>query len=166
MEEKQELSMVGQDEFRRVMSHFATGVTVVASRDRDGRRVGLTVNAFTSVSLDPPLVLVCIHKGADAHDPIREAGHFGLSFLRSCQEDVALRFSVDDSDVRFRDVETSTGDLGSPLIKGSLAWMECRVRDIHSGGDHSIFLGEVVGCGAEEDEPLLFFRGSLQGWTP
>jgi flavin reductase (DIM6/NTAB) family NADH-FMN oxidoreductase RutF len=157
--------MVGEEEFRRVMGHFATGVTVVASRDLDGKAVGLTVNAFTSVSLDPPLVLVCVHKEAEAHDPIREAGHFGVSFLGSGQADLALRFSVEDTDVRFRDVGTLSGSLGSPLIEGSLAWMECRLEEVHPGGDHSIFVGEVVACEAKEGDPLLFFRGSLNGWV-
>jgi flavin reductase (DIM6/NTAB) family NADH-FMN oxidoreductase RutF len=158
--------MVGEEEFRRVMGHFATGVTVVASRDEDGRAVGLTVNAFTSVSLDPPLVLVCIHQDAEAYDPIRNAGHFGVSILGSGQHDHALTFSEEDTDMRFRHVETLAGRLGSPLVEGSLAWMECKVGDVFPGGDHSIFVGEVVACGADAGDPLLFFRGTLSGWTP
>jgi flavin reductase (DIM6/NTAB) family NADH-FMN oxidoreductase RutF len=154
--------MVGEEKFRKVMGHFATGVTVVASRGPEGA-VGLTVNAFTSVSLDPPLVLVCLHKNADAHDPLIKAGHFGVSFLTAEQEDLALTFSRDDPHERFRGLEVAYGPLGSPLIRGALAWMECRVDEVFPGGDHFIITGEVVDCRAGDGDPLLFFRGSLRG---
>jgi flavin reductase (DIM6/NTAB) family NADH-FMN oxidoreductase RutF len=158
--------MVGEETFRRVMGHFATGVTIVASRSPEGEAVGLTVNAFTSVSLDPPLVLVCIHHEADAHDPLIEAGHFGLSFLKSDQGDLALRFSRDDPDQRFLDLDLMQGSLGSPILPDSLAWMECRVHGVFPGGDHSVILGEVVECDSNQGDPLIFFRGSLMGATP
>ena len=86
--------MVTEEKFRHVMGHFATGVTILASRDPGGEPVGLTVNAFTSVSLNPPLVLVCIHRDAEAHEPILRSGHFGLSFLGSDQEQLALTFAT------------------------------------------------------------------------
>lgn len=155
--------MVGQQEFRRVMGHFATGVTVVASRDPSGRPVGLTVNAFASVSLHPPLVLVCLHRKAHAHDPLLDAGHFGISILRSDQEDLALRFSRDGADIRFQDLPVRAGPLGSPLLAGALAWIECRIREVFPGGDHSIIVGEVMECIADQGDPLLFFRGKLGG---
>lgn len=158
--------MVGEEAFRRVMGHFATGVTVVASR-RGGREpVGLTVNAFTSVSLEPPLVLVCLHKEAQAHDPLLESGHFGVSFLGSNQEELALRFSRSQVEDRFAGVDVVEGPLGSPLISGALAWLECAVREVHPGGDHSIIVGEVVDCGVGMGDPLLFFRGRLMGLGP
>jgi flavin reductase (DIM6/NTAB) family NADH-FMN oxidoreductase RutF len=155
--------MVGQEKFRRVMGHFSTGVTVVASRKPDGEPVGLTVNAFTSVSLQPPLVLICIHQDADAHDPLLQAGHFGVSVLKAAQGDLALRFSRAAPADRFIDVGLVAGPLGSPLIQGSLAWMECSIRQVHPGGDHSIIVAEVMGCEAGEGDPLIFFRGSLMG---
>lgn len=158
--------MVGEEVFRRVMGHFATGVTVVASRGTDREPVGLTVNAFTSVSLEPPLVLVCVHRNAGAHDPLLDAGHFGVSFLGAHQEDLAMRFSRSDVEGRFRGVEIVDGPLGSPLILGALAWVECAVRGSYPGGDHSIIVGEVVDGGAGEGDPLLFFRGRLMGLGP
>lgn len=158
--------MIGQERFRDVMGHFATGVTVVASRSKEGRAVGLTVNAFTSVSLDPPLVLVCIHHRADAHDELVEAGHFGVSVLAKEQADLAVRFSADDARLRFRDLQVDEGALGSPLIQGALAWLECRVTHVHREGDHSIVVGEVVACEHRQGDPLLFFRGVLTDRSP
>ena len=158
--------MVSQEIFRSVMGHFATGVTVVASRASDGRPVGLTVNAFTSVSLDPPLVMVCIHKEADAHDPLLRAGHFGVSLLKAGQQELAVSFSEDDPEDRFRGLEVVDGPLGSPFLQGALAWIECEVTEVHSGGDHSIVLGKVEECEAREGDPLLFFRGDLADMKP
>lgn len=158
--------MVGQEKFRTVMGYFSTGVTVVASRTPDGDPVGLTVNAFTSVSLEPPTVLVSLHKEAAGHDPLLKAGHFGVSILSAEQQDLAYRFAEADPDERFLDLDVETGILGSPLIKGALAWLECRVQTVLPGGDHDIVLGEVVDCGGRQGDPLLFFRGSLQGMDP
>jgi 3-hydroxy-9,10-secoandrosta-1,3,5(10)-triene-9,17-dione monooxygenase reductase component len=158
--------MIGQEEFRTVMGHFSTGVTVVASRKPNGDRVGLTVNAFTSVSLEPPTVLVSLHKDAAGHDPLLEAGHFGVSILSARQHDLAYRFAEEDPEERFLGLDVEEGALGSPLIKGALAWLECRVQAVFPGGDHDIVLGEVVDCGAGKGDPLLFFRGSLQGMDP
>jgi flavin reductase (DIM6/NTAB) family NADH-FMN oxidoreductase RutF len=155
--------MVGQEKFRRVMGCFATGVTVVASRKPDGEPVGLTVNAFTSVSLEPPLILICLHREADAHDFLLQAGLFGVSFLKADHEELALRFSRADPTDRFRDSTVADGALGSPLVPGALAWMECRVRQVHPGGDHSIIVAEVVECEEGDGDPLLFFRGSMMG---
>lgn len=158
--------MIGQEKFRTVMGHFSTGVTVVASRKPSGDPVGLTVNAFTSVSLDPPTVLVSLHKDADGHDPLLAAGHFGVSILSAQQHEIAYRFSVEDPDNRFRELDFEEGALGSPLIKGALAWLECKVKEVFSGGDHDIVVGEVVDCGGSEGDPLLFFRGSLKEPNP
>ncbi len=158
--------MVGQKDFRRVMGHFATGVTVVASRKPSGEPVGLTVSAFTSVSLEPPLILICLHQDADAHDSLLQAGHFGVSILTADHEELALKFSRADPDDRFRDLTVVDGPLGSPLIQGALAWLECRVNQVSAGGDHSIIVAEVVECEAGLGDPLLFFRGALMGSKP
>jgi flavin reductase (DIM6/NTAB) family NADH-FMN oxidoreductase RutF len=155
--------MVGEEQFRSVMGHFATGITVVASRGADGKPVGLTVNAFTSVSLDPPLVLVCVHKQAEGHDAILAAGHFGVSILAEDQGDIAMVFSQEDPVSRFEGVQVRDGPLGSPILQGALAWIECRIEEVFPGGDHSIVLGRVVGCEAGDGEPVLFFRGALKG---
>jgi len=155
--------MVGEARFRRVMGHFATGITVVASRDHDGVPMGLTVNAFTSVSLTPPLVLVCIHKQAEAHDLLLESGHFGVSVLASDQGELAMAFAEEDPENRFQGVGIRDGALGSPLIEGALAWIECQIEEVLPGGDHSILLGRVVECDAEDGDPILFFKGVVRG---
>jgi flavin reductase (DIM6/NTAB) family NADH-FMN oxidoreductase RutF len=158
--------MTGAEEFRSVMGHFATGVTIVTSRDPEGGPVGLTVNAFASVSLDPVLVLVCIHRTASGHDPLLGAGHFAVNVLDEHQEALARRFATADASERFLETDVTDGPLGSPLLPGALAWLECSVRDVFPGGDHSIVLGEVVECQAHPGRPLLFFRGTFRGLGP
>jgi flavin reductase (DIM6/NTAB) family NADH-FMN oxidoreductase RutF len=158
--------MTGAEEFRRVMGHFATGVTVVTSRDPEGRPVGLTVNAFTSVSLDPLLVLVCIHRRASGHDALLGCGHFAVNVLAEDQEGLALRFATRDPSERFLELDVADGPLGSPVVPGALAWLECRVREVFPGGDHSVVLGEVMECSSREGRPLIFFQGRLRGLGP
>ena len=155
--------MIGEEKFRRVMGHFATGITVVSSRDAEGEPVGLTVNAFTSVSLEPQLVLVCLHKQAEAHDILLASGHFGVSVLAADQGDLAMVFSQQDPESRFEGVRVVDGPLGSPILVGCLAWLDCRLEDVFPGGDHSIFLGRVEACEMGEGEPVLFFQGALRG---
>jgi 3-hydroxy-9,10-secoandrosta-1,3,5(10)-triene-9,17-dione monooxygenase reductase component len=153
--------MVGEVKFREVMGHFATGVTVVTSRGGDGEPVGLTVNAFTSVSLHPPLVLVCLHRDAAAHDPLLEAGHFAVSVLGADQDGLAVRFATVDPESRFLGVDFFEGILGGPRLQGAIAWLDCRVKEVYRGGDHSIIVGEVVACESAGGDPLLFHRGTL-----
>ena len=158
--------MVGEEKFRRLMGHFPTGVTVVTARDLNDRPVGLTVSAFTSVSLDPPLVLVCIHHEAEPHDPLLQVGYFGVNVLSHDQGGLAIAFSQGDSAGRFQGLETLDAPMGSPLLPGSLAWLECRVHQVHEGGDHSIIVGEVLECELLGGDPLLFFRRELKGFGP
>jgi flavin reductase (DIM6/NTAB) family NADH-FMN oxidoreductase RutF len=151
--------MVGTEKFREIMGHFATGVTIVTARSRNGEAVGLTVNAFTSVSLEPLLVLVCVHREASTHDPLLEAGYFMVNVLDRTQEEMATRFSEPEVQDRFRGLETMDGPMGSPILLGSMAWLECRVKEVVPGGDHSIILGEVLEGEALGGEPLIFLRG-------
>lgn len=155
--------MTSAEEFRRVMGHFATGVTVVTSRGPEGEPVGLTVNAFTSVSLEPLLVLVCIHNRASGREPLLGAGHFAVNILAEDQEALALRFASKYAAERFHELEIREGSLGSPVVPGALAWLECRVHAVFPGGDHSVILGEVVDYHARRGRPLLFFQGRLRG---
>jgi flavin reductase (DIM6/NTAB) family NADH-FMN oxidoreductase RutF len=149
-----------QLDFRRVMGHLPTGVTIVASKGPDAERCGLTANSVASVSLQPLLVLVCVARSAASHACICEGGSFAISVLSSDDETLARRFATGPWNERFDGVETRTEVTGSPILQGSLAWLDCRVRDIHEAGDHSIVVGEVLACGAREGTPLLFFRGS------
>ena len=156
--------MIGKEKFRRVMGHFATGVTVLTVRTPEGELSGLTVNTLTSVSLEPPLVLVCIHRDADSHDPIVDTGYFAVSVLAREQEELALTFSRGEASQRFQGLETLDAPMGSPVLPGCLAWLECRVEAFHPGGDHSIVVAEVLESEILGGDPLLFFRGTLTGF--
>ncbi len=153
---------VSQARFRDAMSAFATGVTVVTALGEEGVPFGITANAVTSVSLHPPLVLVCIDRASSSHDPIVDAGAFALNVLGAGQEGLARRFSGDRHDRRFRDVEFSSRETGSPVLETALAWLDCRMWNTLGAGDHTVLFGEVADCGAEEGEPLLFFRGAFR----
>jgi len=148
-----------RERFRDVMGHFTTGVTVVTSRGPDGSPCGLTANSVASVSLDPLLVLVCLDREAASHGCIIEGGTFAVSILSSEDEDVARRFSEGERRGRFEGLELGEAVTGSPVLGGALAWLDCRVTEVHEGGDHSIVVGEVVACDAREGSPLIFFRG-------
>ena len=150
--------MVTPDLFRQVMGNFATGITVVTTRDANGNPYGLTVNSFTSVSLDPVLVLVCLDNRLSGLDSFKNSKHFGVSILSDRQEDISRMFAKKDSErpssIYFE------GKLGLPLIRQSLAVMECEVKNVYAGGDHQIFLGEVMAAEVLHPEgTLLYFRG-------
>lgn len=149
--------MVDDAQFKLAMSHFASGVTVVTT-EHEGRRYGMTVASFASLSLRPPLVLVCIEKGTTSHDVFSQRGAFAVNILRSGQADVSNRFASRVED-RFAGVATTAGTAtGLPLIEGALASIECELRDQLPGGDHTIFVGEVVALSVGEGQPLVYFR--------
>jgi flavin reductase (DIM6/NTAB) family NADH-FMN oxidoreductase RutF len=153
--------MITPDHFRLVMGGFATGITVVTTRDHHGQPYGLTVNSFTSVSLNPPLVLVCLDNKLSGLQAFKDSKHFGVSMLSEHQEDLSRMFAKKDSErpgtIYFE------GKLGMPLLKSSIAVMECEVVAIYAGGDHQIFLGEVRAAEVlQADRPLLYFRGKYR----
>src|SRR6185436_1421194 len=133
--------MVTSDQFRMVMGNFATGITVVTTRDAKGNPYGLTVNSFTSVSLNPVLVLVCLDNKLSGLQAFKDSKHFGVSILSEHQEDVSRMFAKKDSE-RPASIYFG-GKLGLPLMRNALAVMECETVKIYEGGDHQIFLGEV-----------------------
>ena len=141
--------------FRATMAQFATGVTVVTTRDEAGRRFGLTVNAFASVSLDPPLVLVCIDNRSDAHKGFRASGVFGVSVLAEGQEDWSRRFATPGSE-KWSGAAFETGSTGVSLVPGALAHVECRVVAAHAAGDHTVYVGQVERLAASPGRPLLY----------
>lgn len=151
--------MIDDSEFRRVMGHFATGVTVVTSLRPDGGPCGLTMSAVASVSLDPMLVLACVDRGAETHDCLAGAGCFAVNVLPAGAEDLARRFATRTGEQKFRGVGWRAGDTGAPLLDDALAWVDCRVAEVLPGGDHTIFLGEVVAGDAATGEPLVYYRG-------
>lgn len=147
--------------FRRVMATFPTGVTVVTARAGEGDPLGITVNAFTSVSLDPPLVLVCLDREADSHDGVLRAGTFAVNVLSSAQEAVARRFAADPAAGRFDQVAWRDGPGGAPILEGVAAWLSCAVEATHPGGDHTIVVGRVVAAYAGPGEALAYYRGAF-----
>jgi flavin reductase ActVB len=150
--------MVTSDEFRRACGRFATGVTIATALDRQGGPHGLTVSSFTSVSLEPPLVLICLGHAVTVVDIFREATHFGINVLAADQQHLSERFARKGAD-RFDGLEWERGQTGVPLIPGALAHMECKVRDRVKSGDHDIFIGEMVHASASDGDPLLHFVG-------
>ena len=153
--------------FRDISGHFATGVTVVTMRDGDEPH-GLTANAFTSVSLDPPLVLFCIDRDASLHDQMERAGAFAVNILSSAQRELADFFASHgrgDGGDSMGGFPHRPGATGSPLLAGTLCWLDCRVWNRYDGGDHTIVVGEVVEMELTQAEgsPLLFFGGAYRG---
>ena len=142
--------------FKLAMSHFASGVTVVTT-EHEGKSFGMTVASFASLSLHPPLVLICIEKSVKTHDAIAAAGKFGVSILSAEQEQISARFATRAED-KFSGVEVRRGELGVPLIAGAMTTLECSVYDRLPGGDHSIFVGEVLAVRTREGSPLIYFR--------
>jgi flavin reductase (DIM6/NTAB) family NADH-FMN oxidoreductase RutF len=153
---------VSKDEFKAVMGSFAAGVTVVTTVDGDGRKWGLTATAFTSLSMDPPLGLVCVDKRAGSHAVLGASRKFAVNMLGADQEEISNRFAsrVDD---KFEGVEHRAGEqTGCPLIGGAIAWMECEVVDVLAGGDHDIFVGRLIASGSSDGSPLLYWRGGYR----
>ncbi len=153
--------MINSDEFRRVMGNFATGITVVTTRDTEGQPCGVTVNSFTSVSLEPLLVLVCFDKRLSSLQAFKDSERFGISMLSKDQEDLSRMFAKREAE---RPLSLYfEGRLGMPLLRNSMAVMECETKDIYPGGDHLIFLAEVKYAEVlHAEEPLLYFRGKYR----
>ena len=148
---------IDKDAFRRVLSNFAAGVTVVTTLDRDRQPHGLTATAFTSVSLDPPLVLVCIDKKAETYPHFGPAGVFAVNFLGADQRDVSQHFAKHGGD-KFSGLAWRRGVLGAPILDGSVGHVECRIANGFDGGDHTIYVGEIEAADATDGAPLLYFR--------
>jgi flavin reductase (DIM6/NTAB) family NADH-FMN oxidoreductase RutF len=146
--------------FRQVLGAYPTGVTIVATLDGEGAPCGMTVNAFTSVSLDPPLVLVCVAHGASSHDPLLGSRTFAVSVLAAEQAALAAHFSTEPADVRFLEVDWHPGPLGDPVVDGAAAWLACTLEAVHPGGDHSILVGRVEELGLGASDALVFYRGT------
>lgn len=151
--------------YRHAVSRFATGVTVV-STSHDGVRYGMTVNSFTSVSLDPVLVLFCCERDSSLHDPLLASGVWGVSVLTAAQQSVSQWFATRGSRGvdQFDSWSCRLGEVtGSPLLDDALAWFECRTWATYEGGDHTIVVGEVVELGVGDDSPpLLWDRGTYR----
>ena len=151
----------GKAALREVMGSYPTGVTIVAGCDEAGEPFGLTVNSFTSVSLDPPLVLVCIGHTSSAHDRLVLGSGFSVNVLSGTQGDIAGRCASEPSEGRFDEVSWRASASGAPILDGVAAWLDCVVHEVLEGGDHSIVLGRVVEASVTDRPALLFYRGRL-----
>lgn len=156
--------LAGQNQaYRKALGRFATGVTVATCATRDGQRIGVTVNSFTSVSLDPPLVLFCLRKEARSLAAFQAAGAFVVNVLSRAQRDLSIRFAGDATD--WDGVAYETMVTGAPAFPDGLAAFDCRLEAVYPGGDHVILLGRVVAFASavEGGTPLLYDRGRYAG---
>ncbi len=153
---------VGPDEYRRLLSRLPTGITVAVARDRAGQAQGMTASAVSSVSLEPPILLVCVGHEADFHAAIAGAPGFALSILSRDQEHLSRRFAEDRRD-KFAGVPLAAGPGGLPLLEGVVAHILCETCGTYEAGDHTVFFGRVVGGAVFERAPLVHFRGRYTG---
>lgn len=150
--------------FRQALAQFASGVTVVATLDAEERPQGLTVSAFCSVSLDPPLVLVCVDNRSETHAGFVRSRLFGVSVLAEHQQDISQRFATLGPDKNL--FPFVPGQSGAPLVPGALAQLECRLHAAHEAGDHRIYVGEVVRVEVQPGRPLLYHATGYRRLAP
>jgi len=148
--------------YRRALGSFPTGVTVIATRQADGAPRGFTANSFTSVSLNPPLVLFCLAKSAASHDVFLAAKSFSINILAAEQRNISALFATQSPD-KFKAVAWRAGQTGSPILEGVAAWLDCERHALCDGGDHTVLLGRVVDFAATGAPPLVYCRG---GYVP
>ena len=150
---------IDPDSFRSVLGRFASGITVVTTRDAEQRDLGMTVSAFCSVSLEPPLVQVCVDHAASLYAALVVSKRYGVSILAAEQEALSRRFATAESTRRFDGIGYRRGESGVLLLDDALAHLECRIVASHETGDHTIFVGEVESATARSARPLLYYRG-------
>jgi 3-hydroxy-9,10-secoandrosta-1,3,5(10)-triene-9,17-dione monooxygenase reductase component len=146
--------------YRAVLGHFATGVTIVTAMDGD-EPTGMAANSFSSVSLDPPLVLFCAAKSSTTWPRMQPARHFCVNILANDQEEVCRLFATKGAD-RFKGVGWWAGESGAPVLHDALAWIDCVVEAEHDAGDHVIVVGRCLAMDSRDGEPLLFYRGGYR----
>jgi flavin reductase (DIM6/NTAB) family NADH-FMN oxidoreductase RutF len=149
---------VSSADFRSALSRFASGVTVVTTKDETGRQFGITVSAFCSVSLDPPLVLICIEKIAGSHHALEQSGRFTVNILAENESALSEHFASLIED-KFAGIDYAVDEHGIPILQGSIATLQCSRFKTLDGGDHSIFIGQVDHVIVRDAEPLIYFKG-------
>lgn len=152
---------ITNEEFRRALSRFASGVTVVTLKDREKNPHGITVSAFSSVSLDPPLVLVCIDNDAGTHRVFHESKRFVVNILSEDQSDHSNQFASKIAD-KFINIHHHEGLEGIPVLKNALVNLECRLVQDFVAGDHTVFIGEIERAHINEGNPLVYFQGGYR----
>jgi flavin reductase (DIM6/NTAB) family NADH-FMN oxidoreductase RutF len=152
---------ITNDEFKKALGRFASGVTVVTTQDSKGHLHGLTVSAFCSVSLNPPLILVCILKTTGSHHAFIDAKSFVVNILNESQTQISNHFASHLDD-KFTGQNYRFSEKGLPVLEDCLANLECILKDSYDGGDHTIFVGEVEKVSVTNDKPLLYWHGNYQ----
>ncbi len=151
---------VSEELFRSALSRFASGVTVVTTLDASNNPVGLTVSSFCSLSLSPPLILICIDKETDSHPWFAHTGFFIVNILAEDQEELSRLFAAPTKDgAMFSRIDHTTLGSRIPALNGALATLECKLWQEYEGGDHTIYVGHVQKANVGEGKPLLYFRG-------
>lgn len=156
--------------FRQLLGRFATGVVVITARDREGRLTGMTANSLASVSLEPPLISICVEHQAEMFNVMSDTDDFAINILSSLQETVSRRFAGGGQEDRFGGVGYSVSPQGLAILEGALAYIECTKFAQYPLGDHSLFVARVTGGGTTEDpahsRPLIYYRGGYAGLSP
>ena len=153
--------MISKNEFRQALGRFASGVTVVTAKDADGKLHGITVSAFCSVSLEPPLILVCIDKNTGSHRALLETDSFVVNILRADQQHISNQFAAYLPD-KFAGIKYSLGIDDLPVLEDALANLECRLINSHPNGDHTIFVGRIERATINDGAPLVYFHGNYR----
>lgn len=153
--------MINKNEFRHALGRFASGVTVVTTKDAAGNLHGITVSAFCSVSLAPPLILICIDKHTGSHHAFAENEFFTVNILREDQQHYSDQFASHLPD-KFDGIEFYENDKSIPVLKNVLANLQCRRVNAHDNGDHTIFVGEIEKTIVTDGKPLVYFHGNYQ----
>ena len=153
--------MITDEEFKLAMSHFASGVTVITTRDAAGNPHGLTVSAFCSLSADPPLMLACIHRQTGSHYAFFERQAFVVNVLSDEQQQISLQFAEPAGD-KFNGINIVETPSGLPMIDGCLATLECRIVNTYDEGDHTILVGSVEKTDVSDGKPLVYFQGDYR----
>jgi len=155
---------IEKNELRRIMGHFATGVTVITTISAEGNAYGLTANAFMSVSLEPPLLLISVDKKAESYPYFEQSRVFTINILSDDQEGLSRRFAVSGGN-KFEGIAYHRGANDVPILDETLAHIECRLYAAYDGGDHTLYLGEVLEAETREGKPLLFYRGGYRAFS-
>ncbi|MCC6454292.1 MAG: flavin reductase family protein [Caldilineaceae bacterium] len=162
---------IDPQDFRTTMAQWASGVTIVTSV-HNGQRVGITASSFSSLSLEPARVLICVAKRLYTHQVILESQVFAVNILAATQQELGLRFAglLPEAADRFAGIDVFTAETGSPLLPDVLGWLDCRLYAAYDGGDHTIFVGEVVALGAagemEANDPILYYKRQWRALGP
>ncbi|MGI8786913.1 MAG: flavin reductase family protein [Pyrinomonadaceae bacterium] len=153
--------MISKHEFRHALSRFASGVTVVTTKDANGHSHGITVSAFCSLSLAPPLILICIDKHTGSHHAFEENEFFVVNILREDQQHYSDQFASHLPD-KFDGIKFHENDQGIPVLENVLSNLECRRVNSHDDGDHTIYVGEIERATISDGKPLVYFHGNYR----